>query len=272
MANIPPFDNQVLQRVCDVLGDTQTGLTGSEIGKHLRELCVNDPHPSMTKRHRLFEALAARQRTDRCGNYVVAFIHAVMNPVLFTENPAHFDSKRDELNEVLSFAGLSLGNDGKLQKCETAKTLTEAEQRAGRLRNELQRREVHPDVLRFCRAELIQRNYFHAVFEATKSVADKIRQLTGLSGDGATLVDDAFGYNNSSLPYLAFNSLRSETEKSEHRGIMHMMKGMFGIFRNVTAHVPKIQWEIQERDAMDLLTIASFLHRRLDDAVPTGRR
>jgi len=194
-----------------------------------------------------------------------------MNPVLYTENSAHFDSKRDEFNEVLSFAGLSLRNDGKLQKCKAAKTLSEAEERAGRLRNELQRRQVHQDVLKFCKAELIQRNYFHAVFEATKSVADKIRQLTGLSGDGAALVDKAFGHSSLSLPYLAFNSLRSETEKSEHSGIMNMMKGMFGIFRNVTAHAPKIHWEIQERDAMDLLTIASFLHRRLDEAIQTGR-
>ncbi|HEY4636890.1 MAG TPA: TIGR02391 family protein, partial [Burkholderiales bacterium] len=27
---------------------------------------------------------------------------------------------------------------------------------------------MHPDVLRFCRPELVQKNYFHAVFEATK--------------------------------------------------------------------------------------------------------
>jgi len=52
---------------------------------------------------------------------------------------------------------------------------------------------------------------------------------------------------------------------------MNLMKGMFGTFRNVTAHAPKIHWVMTEQDALDLMTIASFLHRRLDSAVRTPR-
>jgi uncharacterized protein (TIGR02391 family) len=52
---------------------------------------------------------------------------------------------------------------------------------------------------------------------------------------------------------------------------MNLMKGMFGAFRNVTAHAPRISWEITEQDALDLLTIASLLHRRLDAAIRTPR-
>ena len=33
-----------------------------------------------------------------------------------------------------------------------------------------------------------------------------------------------------------------------------LLKGMFGTFRNVTAHAPKIAWPIDEQDALDLLT------------------
>jgi hypothetical protein len=54
-------------------------------------------------------------------------------------------------------------------------TIDEAKVRANRLRSELERRHVHSDVLAFCRAELLQENYFHAVLEATKSVSEKIR-------------------------------------------------------------------------------------------------
>jgi len=32
---------------------------------------------------------------------------------------------------------------------------------------------------------------------------------------------------------------------------------------------PKISWPMGEQDALDLLSIVSFLHRRLDDAVLT---
>jgi uncharacterized protein (TIGR02391 family) len=49
------------------------------------------------------------------------------------------------------------------------------------------------------------------------------------------------------------------------------MKGMFGAFRNVTAHAPKICWNVTEQDALDLLTIASLVHRRLDSAVRTPK-
>jgi hypothetical protein len=46
---------------------------------------------------------------------------------------------------------------------------------------------------------------------------------------------------------------------------------MFGAFRNVTAHAPRITWVITEQDALDLLTIASLLHRRIDAAIATPR-
>jgi len=243
MPAIPEFSGTVLQRICDILGDTSTGLTGTEIGRYLRQLGIEDPFPSMTKRHRLYEALSQRQQQDGCGNLVAAFIQTVMDPVLHTDAGDYFEKKRAELNQVLAFASYQLGEDGKLRVAEPAKTLTEAKERAGRLRNELQRRNVHADVLAFCREELLQDNYFHAVFEATKSVAEKIRSRTGLTGDGSALVDQAFGSGNVGMPFLAFNTLQTETERSEHTGLMNLMKGIFGAFRNVTAHAPKIQWE-----------------------------
>lgn len=124
-------------------------------------------------------------------------------------------------------------------------------------------------MLRFCSAELLQDNYFHAVFEATKSVADKIRQLSGLTSDGNALVDAAFGGD---VPCLAINALDTETHWSEQTGFLNLLKGIFGTFRNTTGHAPKIDWPINEEDALDLLTLASYLHRRLDQTVPNVTR
>ena len=272
MASIPIFDAAHLQGICDIIADTSSGLSGSEIGRLLYALGIDDLQPSITKRHRLFAALDERQRRDACGNHVVAFIHSAMEPVRYAGNPHSFVERRDSLNAVLIYCGYGLGEDGKLSKQVAARTITEAEQRAGKLRSELLRRSVHHDVLRFCRAELLQNNYFHAVFEATKSVADKIRQRSGLPQDGSELIDAAFGMGQVSMPFLAFNSLQTQTERSEHTGLMNLMKGMFGTFRNVTAHAPKISWRITEHDALDLLSMASLLHRRLDAAVRTPRQ
>lgn len=269
MSKVDSFNSPTLEAICNILGDTREGLTGSEISSLLAQCGIEDPLPSYTKRRRLYEALWQRQAKDSCGNCVAHFIQTVMNPVRFVSSVEYYESQRSKLNRVLAFTGLSLGEDGKLKRIDTAKTLSEAEERAGRLRKQLLDRKVHEDVLRFSRAELLQDNYFHAVFEATKSVADKIRAKAGLQSDGATLVDEAFGLRHGGYPRLAFNSLQTETERSEHTGLINLIKGLFGTFRNTTAHAPKIKWPINEQDAMDMLTLASLIHRRLDSAVRT---
>ena len=48
-------------------------------------------------------------------------------------------------------------------------------------------------------------------------------------------------------------------------------KAFFGTFRNPIAHALKISWNMTEPDALDLLTMASFIHRRLDNAARTPR-
>ena len=269
MPTISSFSEQQLEAICDVLGDTNTGLTGSEIGRILAQCGIEDLDPSLTKRHRLYNALKQRQQRDHCANNVIAFVRAAMSPVRYTGKQEQFTFLKERLNPVLLFTGHQLGDDGNLRVVTAAKTVGEAEQRAGHLRAELLRRNVHPDVLRFCKAELLQDNYFHAVLEATKSVADKIRHKTGLTSDGSKLVDEAFGLKNG--PKLAFNTLQTDSERSEHNGLAMIMRGLFSTFRNPTAHAPKITWAISEQDALDLLTMVSFIHRQLDQAVLTGK-
>ncbi len=267
---IPSFNEANLEQTCNVLGDTGSGLTGSEIGRYLRECGIADPNPAMTKRIRLYDALVARQRSDGCANNICAFIQRVMNPVLHVQSPDYFKKKQTELNRVLSFEGLRLSEEGRLESCKQARTISDAEAIAGQLRRKLIERGVHPDILTFCRAELVEGNYFHAVLEAAKSVAQKIRDKTGLTGDGGELVDEAFGMGKKAYPVLAFNALATYSEQSEHKGLMNLMKGFFGIFRNPTAHAPRIAWKVTEQDALDMMTVSSLLHRRLDEAVKTG--
>jgi hypothetical protein len=57
-----------------------------------------------------------------------------MKPVRHTSSPERFDSRRDELNKVLAFAGYELGEDGLLRARTAVRTVTEAERRANRLR------------------------------------------------------------------------------------------------------------------------------------------
>jgi uncharacterized protein (TIGR02391 family) len=262
MAAISPFELNVLERICDVLADTGSGLTGTEIGRLLKNLQVADPLPEMTKRRRLYEALRLRQEQDRCWNLVIAFIQNSMDPVRHTGAPGRFETKREELNQILAFVGYELTDHGKIQICTPVQTLTEAQRRANRLRADLEKRGVHSDVLKACRIELLQENYFHVVLEATKSIAQKLRDRTGLNSDGSELADAALALGKHGIPLLAFNTLQTESERSEQNGILNLIKGLFGTFRNPTAHAPKISWNMTEPDALDLLTMASFIHRR----------
>jgi len=218
----------------------------------------------------LYEALVTRQRVDGCANNICAFIKRTMDPVLHVHSPEYFESKRAELNRVLAFEGFELNDQGNLERCKQARTISDAQAVADKLRLKLTDRGVHSDVLKFCRAELVEGNYFHAVLEASKSVAQKIRDKTGFTSDGADLVDEAFGIGKKQYPILAFNALSTDSERSEHSGLMNLMKGFFGTFRNPTAHAPKITWKVTEQDALDMMTLASLLHRRLDDAMTTG--
>ena len=70
---------------------------------------------------------------------------------------------------------------------------------------------------------------------------------------------------------MAFNALSTEWERTEQTGLATLLKGLFGTFRNPTAHAPKILWATSRTDALDMLTLASMLHRRLDAAIVRGQ-
>ena len=264
----PVFSQSQLEAIADALADTSDGLTGSEIA-HLLSICkMVDPTPTITKRHRLHNAFVASQNARQDRIAILAFIRHSMKPERYARTPDRFEPTRTNLNRALAFASLSVDASGTLSSAEKVNTLAEAERRAQDLRADLVKRGVHPDVLQFCKAELLADNYFHTVLEATKSVAAKLRTRTGLTDDGGTLVDRALGGD---LPMLAINALKTDSERSEQRGFLNLLKGTFGMFRNPTAHEPRILWSMEKADAEDLLSLASLIHRRLDKAVMPPR-
>jgi uncharacterized protein (TIGR02391 family) len=263
---IQPFSSAQLEQLARELADTTTG---AELDRLLAESHLPENEIS-TKWRRLRESFESTQRRDGGANGICRFICLVMAPARFGAEPARFQAHCEQLNITLRFSGLALREDGHLARVRAARTISEAQQRADSLHTKLRSRGVHPDVLSFCRVELLDQNYFHAILEATKSVAEKIRLRSGQQGDGAALIDAVFGMA-SGMPMLAFNKLETDTEKSEHAGLSMMIKGMFATFRNPTAHTPKVRWAVEEPEALDLLTLASMLHRRIDEAHLTPR-
>lgn len=267
---IPIFLGPHLEAIAKILGDTNEGLTGSEIGHKLQQCKIPDCDPSNTKWMRLFNAFAELQNRLQVGNHLILFINETMNPASYTRSPAIFQSRKEKLNAVLALSGFFIGDDGKIRRTTKASTLDEALERANRMQEQLWRRNAHAEVIRFCKAEIIANNNFHAVLEAMKGIASRIRSLSNLKSDGANLVKDAFGLGQTNSPLLAINSLDTETLMGEQRGFVNMLVGLFGMIRNPTAHEPKIEWPMGEIDALDILTIISFVHRKLDKVQKYG--
>lgn len=261
-----PISSEMLESICIVLGGQNTG---SQIANYLAQSKIEDVDPLGSKWRRLFNAFAKYQNTNQESNRIQVFIQKTLSPVRYADNHELFEKNRTEINTRLAFIGLELLEDGKYRRVTQARTIPEAQKRADILKRKLNDRKVHADVLLFCKAEFLQDNYFHTVFEATKSVAEKIREKAGLAEDGSILVDKAFGLGEKKTPKLAFNTLTTESEESEHKGFANLLKGLFGMFRNTTGHAPKIKWPIDEETALDCLALASLLHKTLDKSFRT---
>ena len=58
------------------------------------------------------------------------------------------------------------------------------------------------------------------MFEASKGLTERVRQITGLTTDGGTLFQTAFAKND---PYLFFNGMQTDSEKSEFIGLAYFL-------------------------------------------------
>lgn len=177
------------------------------------------------------------------GNYTIQLIIEAINPYRYLRNRESFAWRPENLNAALSLGGYYLRDDGKIGRTPKASTLDEALSRANRLKILLEQRTVHLKLLKFCQRELLEEKYFHAVFEAGKSVRQRLAEMSGGDGDGAELVDYALGMASGS-PWVAVNRPVTKTEIGEQRDFANLLKDVFGMVRNPLAHNAKIEWDM----------------------------
>ena len=259
------FPPNVLEMISNILGDTETGLTGSEIHRLLLQANIEDTTQQgvmIAKRKNLFNSLANEQNKNKCSNHILNFIGYALAPSRYVGNPIEFERLRTAINQQLAFVGYELQQNGKYREIEKASTIADVQIKADNLKQELEKRNAHQEVFNYCKAELLQNNYFHSVLEANKGLFQRIRDLSGVQTDGNVLIEQVFSSN----PILIINNYQSTSEKNEHTGFCNLLKGLCAMYRNPTAHEPKIDWEVTEQDALEILGIISYCHRRLDNA------
>lgn len=264
ITRIDPFDPAFIRGVCDVLAQTEApGLTGSEIDGLLPLVNASPRNKALNKRDGLYTSLLQAQSGQGAGNAVSAFIVKAMSLGRYANTPQRFHELRAQLNEFMVFHGWSVEEGGQLGRTKAAATLSQGAEIAGTLLTELKRRGTHAELLSYCREELVSKSLFHAMSEASKSIPAKVRQLTGLIGDGAALYDGVFGTNRD-RPLWSINCYLTDSETSEHRGFKNLIIGIHGHFRNPRAHASRIHSSEDLSDFYDAFALFSYVHRRID--------
>ncbi|MFJ9140084.1 TIGR02391 family protein [Streptomyces griseus] len=128
---------------------------------------------------------------------------------------------------------------------------------------EAQLQHLHPAIRSGALARLASGHGDEAVEEACKSVGARIRQLSGLDDDGASLVSTALG----SRRIIAINEGVSKSDVSEQEGYMHLGMALYRAARNPRAHRPSDP-NFNQSEVTEWLSVASALHRALDRAKP----
>lgn len=252
----------VIEMIAHILGDTSDGLTGTEIGLFLSQSQIEDLDANNTKWKRLFNAFAENQNKLQYSNRILKFIAFALSPSRYINQQDRYNRMLIGVNQQLAFVGYELKKDGQYREIDVAKTIEDVQIRVDNLKLKLDIRVAHKEIFKYCKTELLQNNYFHAVLEANKGLFQRIRYLSDIKTDGINLIEQVFSSN----PILIINNYQTSSELNEHVGFCNLLKGLCSMFRNPTAHEPKVEWEICEQDALEILGIISYCHRRLDNA------
>lgn len=269
------LNQQQLKAICGIVAHTSEGLTKSELTTLLGQsgICAVDDGFSqnqfgytigLNKREWLYNCLVTEINKSQSFSKIFSFLQAALNPASYTS----VDSRKkyrylfEETNKILLFAGLSIDQSGRLVEVTHAQTLTEVDQRVNHLKKALYDRAIHFEVQKYCVEDYLRKDYYDAVFEAAKGLAERVRQISGLTTDGGVLFQTAFSKND---PYIFFNAMKTESERSEFAGLKELLDAIFHLVRNPAAHTPKINWKTDETKALDILTLISFAHKYLDE-------
>ncbi|MFI3162934.1 MAG: TIGR02391 family protein [Bacillota bacterium] len=213
------------------------------------------------KETKLFNSFVNSINTSKSDLNIYKYIEQVANPVNYISEPSKHKKLVEDISSILLFVGKRICDDGKIVLAAAASTISDVQKRVDSLNRELYNRKIHPDVTKWCTEDCLRKDYYNIVFEATKGVAERVRDMTGLTTDGYALFNDAFSTKD---PYLIMNRLATSSECNEHNGVKLLMQSVVSLVRNPMAHTPKMNWHIEEDKALDILSVLSLIHKYLD--------
>ncbi|QIK85841.1 TIGR02391 family protein [Erysipelothrix sp. HDW6B] len=252
-----------IEGICRIMGDN---LSGTEITRLLEtaNFPANNYMEGDTKWRRLYALFTEYSATYKSQNHIYKVIEDFLNPRKYVSNQKAHKEILDQMNIILAFDGIRILESGKVSTTIAATTLREANINSSSFKMKLSNLNIHPKILSYCTPEILNNDYHSIIFESSKGLYDDIRIRTGLVTDGSRLIDECFKISD---PYIAFNTLQTDTERNEHKGFIELLKSITSMFRNPRAHTPKIYSSDSEFDCIQILHLISFAFYKLDKSI-----
>lgn len=263
---INPFKASTLEMIANAIAEIDPGITGSVIHRMLLQSQIEDisyNEQFLAKRKKLFNAFADYQNKNQCANNIIQFIQNVLSPQRYVDNTDIFNKVKNEVNKQLAFEGLNIDDSNQIVSVAKASKISDVQIKVDGLKNKLIQQGAHQLVFSYCNAELLANNYFHSVLESSKGLVKRIQDIADVTYDGQNLMEKVFKDED---PILIVNNFQSKSEKDEHRGFRNLLISIVAMFRNPASHELKVEWDMSEQDALDILAMISYCHRRLDNA------
>ena len=218
-------------------------------------------HDGGTKWRWAYTALEELQNRPYGPYQVAKLIQQLCDPQEFFSQPEYHAEIVQQVNEILAFYKLDVDqNTGNIKVSPNAEA--QLKTRQGEDEHAFDLRVQHPQVLMYGRSLYIQGRHFQAVFECCRAFNKFVQRQACLDRSGSELMSAALSLNGP----LKLNSQRTETERNEQEGVMHLCMGLMRAIRNPEAHEPELDWPLSKEDALDVLGLLSFLYRRVAKA------
>ncbi|HJH27942.1 MAG TPA: TIGR02391 family protein [Methanophagales archaeon] len=260
MEQLAPFSLSALERIAKIIGDRYTG---SEITEFFRKAGFSHiRHDGTTKWRFVYAALDELQKQSYGPFNVAKIIQQLCDPQEYFGQSEYHQSIVEEVNEILAFYDLKVDiKTGKIiVKPSVAPALRSQRSKAEEI---FDSRSFHPEVRKHARLLFLEGKHFHAVFECCKAFDKYVQEKSEINKHGTDLMGAALSLKGT----LKLNSQRTETERNEQEGIMHLCMGLVRAIRNPESHEPELDWPLTQGDALDILSLISILYGKIDTAV-----
>jgi len=265
------FNQQTIEEISRILGEETKGykITTMLGTLQLYDMDKNSGLPLSTKWKRINAAIIEYQNLHHSGEALIKIAEWIMNPVNYINESKNYPEILENINNVLCFSSFQINDSGKIIPAAKIDSYTEGKNRCKSIKKVLEPFEIHPQILAACRPEILDENYFHLIFESAKLVLNKVQEISQLQSDGNRLIGEAFDGCN---PLVIRNTLQTEDEQSEHKGLKALLNSIVCFYRNPKAHSLKVYSPTKELDAVTALISISSALKMLDNCSRNSTR